>query len=63
MAKITIPRGTDYYYCTNVYEKIKDFGYAFGQADGAYKKIFDLWYTKIKDKYGEKETLERQGKL
>ena len=29
--KINIPRGHDYYYCTNVYEKIKDFGYAFDQ--------------------------------
>ena len=46
-----------------MYEKINDFGNAFGQVHRACKKIFDLWYTKIKDKYGEKETLEQQGKL
>ena len=27
--KINIPEGSDYYYCTNVYEKIKNFGNAF----------------------------------
>ena len=43
--------------------KINDFGNAFGQVHRACKKIFDILYTKIKDKYGEKETLEQQGKL
>ena len=38
-----------------MYEKTKDFGSTFGQAHKACKKIFDLQYTKIKDKYGEKE--------
>ena len=46
-----------------MYEKIKDYGYAFGQAHRAYKKILDLRYTKIKDKYDEKEISEQQGKL
>ena len=52
--KINIPEGSDYYYCTNVYEEIKNFGNAFGQAHRAFKKLFHLWHTKIKDKYGEK---------
>ena len=61
--KISIPERNDYYHCTKVYEKIKDFGNAFGQAYRACKKIFDLQYTKIKHRYGEKETLEQQGKF
>ena len=61
--KINIPEGNDYYYCTNVYEKIKDFGNAFGQAHRACKKIFDLRYRKMKDKYSEKEMIEQQGKI
>ena len=61
--QINISKGNDYYYCTNVYEKIKYFGNAFGQAHRACKKIFNLRYTKIKDKYGKKEMLERQGKF
>ena len=40
--KIYIPKKSDYYYCTKVYEKIKDFGNAFAQAQRACKKIFDL---------------------
>ena len=52
--QINIRKGNDYYYCTNVYEKIKDFGNAFGQAHRACKKIFDLRYTKTKEKHGEK---------
>ena len=34
--------------------RIFSFGNAFGLAHKACKKIFDLWYTEIKDKYGEK---------
>ena len=37
-----------------MYEKIKDFGNAFGQAHRACKKIFDLRHTKTKEKHGEK---------
>ena len=44
-------------------KKNKDFGNAFGQAHRACEKIFDLRCTKIKDKYGEKELLEQQGKF
>ena len=53
--QINISKGNDYCYCTNVYEKIKDSGNAFGQAHRACKKI--------KDKYGKKEMLERQDKF
>ena len=58
-----ISKVNDYYYCTNVYEKIKDFGNAFGQAHRTCNKIFVLPYTKIKDKYGQKEVLEQQSKF
>ena len=54
-----ISEGNDYYYCTNVCEKIKDFGNAFGQAHRTCNEIFVLPYTKIKDKYGQKEVLEQ----
>ena len=47
--KNDITEGNDYYYCTNVYEKVKDLGNAFGQANRACKKIFDLRCMKIKD--------------
>ena len=46
-----------------VYEEFKDFDHAFGQVHRACKKTFDLRYTKIKDKYGEEEILEQQGKF
>ena len=63
LQKVNIPEESDDYYCTKVYEKIKDFGNAFGRAHRACKKMFDLRYMKIKEKYGEKETLEQQGKF
>ena len=44
--KINIPEGNDYYYCTNVYEKMKDAGNVFGPGHRACKKIFDLSCTK-----------------
>ena len=50
-----IPEKNDYYYCTNVYEKINPFG----QAHRACQKIFDLRCTKIKVEQGEKEILEQ----
>ena len=55
--KNNIPEGNEYYYWTKMYEKTKDFGNTFGQAHKACKKIFDLRYTKIKDKYGENKFL------
>ena len=36
-------------------KKLRIFGNAFGQAHRACKKIFDLRYTKIKDKCGGKK--------
>ena len=45
-----ISEGNDCYYCTEVHEKIKDFGNALGQVHRACKNIFDLRCTKIKDK-------------
>ena len=46
-----------------VYEEFKDFDNAFGQAHRTCKRTFDFRYTKIKDKYGEEEILELQGKF
>ena len=40
--KNNIPEGNNCYYCTEVYEKIKDFDNALGQVHRACKKIFDL---------------------
>ena len=61
--KNNFPEENDYYYCANVYEKTNDFGNAFGQAHRACKKMLDLRYTKIKDKYSEKDLLEQQGQF
>lgn len=61
--KVNICEWNDYYYCAYVCQKIKDFGNACGQAHWACKKTFNLWYTKIKDEYGEKDVLERKGKF
>ena len=46
-----------------VYEEFKDFDNAFGQAHRTCKRTFDFRYAKIKDKYGEEEILEQQGKF
>ena len=50
--KINIPRGHDYYCCTNVYEKIKDFGYAFGQE--LIKKYLTFNIQKLKTNMAKK---------